>query len=115
MDVKRVLSHFDFHLSAIFITLRPNCDISMQILKKKINNGLFNVFFPLPNTCHFGTRLSPLSIIGENARSAHFLQLCRKNEYGHPIFYFMILISTVLPFNEKKIGINLCSVFWQFY
>ena len=28
-----------------------------------------------------------------------------------PIFYFMILIRTVLPFDEKKIGINLCSVF----
>ena len=24
MDVERVLSHSDFHLSAIFITLRPN-------------------------------------------------------------------------------------------
>ena len=32
-----------------------------------------------------------------------------------PIFYFMILIRTVLPFDEKKIGTNLCSVFWQFY
>ena len=27
-----------------------------------------------------------------------------------PIFYFMILIRTVLPFDEKKIGTNLCSV-----
>ena len=25
VDVKRVLSHFDFHLSAILITLHPNC------------------------------------------------------------------------------------------
>ena len=32
-----------------------------------------------------------------------------------PLFHFMILIRTVLPFIEKKIGINLCSVFWQFY
>ena len=32
-----------------------------------------------------------------------------------PIFYFMILIRTVLPFDEKKIGTNLCSVVWQFY
>ena len=31
------------------------------------------------------------------------------------IFYFMILIRTVLPLSEKKIGTNLCSVFWQFY
>ena len=29
VDVKRVQSPFDFHLSAIFITLRPICDISM--------------------------------------------------------------------------------------
>ena len=28
-SVKLVLTHFDFHLSAIFITLRPSCDISM--------------------------------------------------------------------------------------
>ena len=67
------------------------------------------------HTCRFETLPSPLSIIGENACGAHFLQLCRKNEYGDPIFYFMILKRTVLPFNEKKIGINLCSVFWQFY
>ena len=29
-----------------------------------------------------------------------------------PIFYLMILTRTVLPFNEKKNGINLCSVFF---
>ena len=32
-----------------------------------------------------------------------------------PIFYFMILKETVLPFDAKKIGTNLCLVFWQFY
>ena len=30
------------------------------------------------------------------------------------ILYFMILIRTVLPFDEKKIGTNLCSVFGNF-
>ena len=30
-----------------------------------------------------------------------------------PIFCFMILIQTVLPFDDKKIGTSLCSVFWQ--
>ena len=30
------------------------------------------------------------------------------------ILYFMILIRTVLPFDEKKIGTNLCSVFCNF-
>ena len=61
-------------------------------------------------------KLAPaLSKIGVNAFGAHFLQLNRKNEYGDLHFYFMILIRTVLPFNEKQIAINLCSGFWQFY
>ena len=29
VDVKLVLTHFDFHLNAFFITLCPKCDISM--------------------------------------------------------------------------------------
>ena len=29
VDVKAVLNHFKFHLSAISITLHPNCDMSM--------------------------------------------------------------------------------------
>ena len=70
---------------------------------------------PPPYTCHFETRPSPLSKLGGNAFGAHFLLLYRKNEYRAPHFYFMILVRKVLPFNEKKIGINLCSVFWQFY
>ena len=68
-------------------------------------------FFSLPHTCHFETRPNPLSKIGGNAFGAHFLLLYRKNEYVDPIFYFMILIRTVLPFNEKKFGIKLCKVF----
>ena len=48
----------------------------------------------------------------ENAFGAHSLQLYHKNEYGDPHFFFMILIRTVLPFDEKKIGTNLCSVFF---
>ena len=31
------------------------------------------------------------------------------------IFYFIILIATVLPSDEKKIGTDLCSVLCQFY
>ena len=55
--------------------------------------------------------------MGENAFGAPFLQLYRKNDEGDPILYFVILIRTVLPFNEDKIGINQCSVFFggQFY
>ena len=37
-----------------------------------------------------------------NAFGEHFLQLYRKNEYADPTFCFMILVRTVLPFNEKK-------------
>ena len=102
-----MLTHFDFHLNAFFITLCPKCDISI--------NGVFNTFFPLSRTFYFETRPSPLSKIGENAFGEHFLPLYRKNENGNRIFYFMILIRTVLPFDERKIGTNLCSVFWQFY
>ena len=29
VDVKLVLTHFDFHLNGLFITLCPKCDISM--------------------------------------------------------------------------------------
>ena len=32
VDVKVVLNHLKFHLSAISITLHPNCHISMEIL-----------------------------------------------------------------------------------
>ena len=32
VDVKLVLTHIAFHLSAVFVTLRRNCDISMSIL-----------------------------------------------------------------------------------
>ena len=66
---------------------------------------------------NFETRPSPLSKIGENAFGAPFLQLYRKNDEGDTILYFMILIRTVLPFNEDKIGINQRSVFFggQFY
>ena len=40
-----------------------------------------------------------------------FYSSAAKTSTGTPNFYFMFL----LPFNEKKIGIILCSVFWQFY
>ena len=38
--------------------------------------------------CHFETRPSPLSKIGENAFGAHFLQLYRKNKYGDSHYLF---------------------------
>ena len=82
---------------------------------KFCKNGFFITFFPLSHTCHFESRPSPLSNIGENACGAHFLQLYRKKEHGYDHFLFHDFNKTVLPFDEKKIGTNLCSVFWEFY
>ena len=67
------------------------------------------------HTCHFKTRPSPRSKIGGNAFGGTFCSSIAKTSAVTPIFYFMILIRTVLPFNAKKMGINLCSGFWQFY
>ena len=39
---------------------------------------------------------------GGNLFCEHFLQLYGKNECGDPYFYFMILVRTVLPLNEKR-------------
>ena len=55
---------------------------------KFCKNRFFNTFFSLSHTLYFETRPSPLSKIKENAFGAHFLQLCRKNEYGDPHFLF---------------------------
>ena len=78
MDVKLVLSHFDFHS---VLTVISRC--------KFWKNGFFNAFFPLSHTCHFEIRPSPLSKIGGNACGAHFLRmlLYRKNEYADPHFF----------------------------
>ena len=48
----------------------------------------FSTFFLLSHTCHFETRPSSLSKIGENAFGAHFLKFYRKNENGDPYFLF---------------------------
>ena len=45
-------------------------------------------FFSLSHACHFETRTSPLSKLGENAFGAQFLQFLCKNEYGDPHFLF---------------------------
>ena len=51
-----------------------------------------------------------------NAFGVHFLQLYRKNEYGDPHFLFHDFSKNSGSFQwEKKIGINLCSVFWKFF
>ena len=102
------ISHSDLHLSAIFVTLRPNCDISMQILKKT------DYFIPSsPFHIHAILKLAPvLSQLSEKMHVVRiFCSAAAKTSTVTPIFYFIISIRTVLPFNEKKTGRNLCSVF----
>ena len=66
---------------------------------------------------HSILKLAPvLSQISEKIHLVRtFCSSTAKTSTVTPIFYFMILIGTVLPFDAKKIGTNLCSVFWQFY
>ena len=82
---------------------------------KFCKNGFFNTFFPLSllsHTFYFENRPNPLSKIKENAFNLvrTFCRSIAKTSTVTPIFYFMILIRTVLPFGERKIGTNLCSV-----
>ena len=53
-----------------------------------VKTDFFKTFFLLSHTCHFETRPSPLSKIGENAFGTHFLKFYRKNEHGDPHFLF---------------------------
>ena len=70
-----------------------------------------------PFHVHSILKLAP--VLSQKSEKMHlvrpFCSSTAKTSTVTPIFYFMILIRTVLPFDEKKIGTNLCSVFWQFY
>ena len=70
-----------------------------------------------PIYIHSILKLAP--VLSQKSRKMHlvptFCSSTAKTRTVTPIFYFMILIRTVLPFDEKKIGTNVCSVFWQFY
>ena len=61
-------------------------------------------------------KLAP--VFAQKSKEMHsvrtFFSSTAKTSTVTPIFYFMILIRTVLPFIEKNIGINLCSFFWQY-
>ena len=111
VDVKLVLTHFDFNETLSL----SHCVLNELSRCKFCKNGFFNNFFPLSHTCHFETRPSPLSQIGENAFGTHFLQLYRKNEYGDSHFLFHDFNNDSPSFHEEKIGTNLSSVFWKFY
>ena len=72
----------------IYAPSLSHCVLTVISRCKFSKNGFFNSFFPLPHICHFETRPSPLSKIGQNAFSTHFLQLCGKKEYGDPHILF---------------------------
>ena len=70
-----------------------------------------------PFHIHSILKLAPvLSQIREKMHLVRtFCSSTAKTNALNPILYFMILMRTLLPFDEKKIGTNLCSVFWKFY
>ena len=107
-----MLTYFDVHLNTFFITLCPKC-IYLDVNSLKTD-------FLIPSSpfhIHSSLKLAPvLSQKLEKMRLVRtFCSSTAKTSTVTPIFYFMILIRTVLPFDEKKTGTNLCSVFWQFY
>ena len=77
---------FSWHLSFIFITLCTNCCLDV--------NSIISNF---PRKCRFETRPNPPSKFARNAGGAHYLQL-----YWWPLFFVIILIITVLPFNGNS-------------
>ena len=70
-----------------------------------------------PFHIHSILKLAP--VLSQKSEKMHlvstFSSSTAKTSSVTSIFYFMILIRTVLPFDEKKIGTNLWSVFWQLY
>ena len=95
MDVILVLTHFD----------SLHCVLTVISRCKSDKKAFFNAVFPLPHTCHFETRPSPLSKIGgkeEMHLVRTFASSIAKTSTVTPIFYMTILITTILPFNEKK-------------
>ena len=111
VDVKRVLTHFDFHLNAFLITLFPNVISQCKFCK----NGFFLV---LSSSFHIHAISKLAPVLSQKSEKMHLVRTSwssiAKMRTVTPIFYFMILIRTVLPFDEKKIGTNLCSVFGNF-
>ena len=69
-----------------------------------------------PYDIHLILKLAP--VLSQKSEKMHlvrtFCSSTAKTSTVTPIFYFMILIRTVLPFDEKKFGTNLCSVFGNF-
>ena len=72
----------------------------------------------LSSRFHIHAFLKLASVLSQKSEERHlkrtFCSSTAKTSRVNPIFYFVFLIRTVLPFNEKNC-LNLCSVFWQFH
>ena len=82
-------------------------------------NSVKTDFLKLSSPFHINSILKLAPVLSQNSEKMHlvrtFCSSTAKTSTVTPIFYFMILIRAVLPFDEKKIGTNLCSVLWQCY
>ena len=82
-------------------------------------NSVKTDFLILSSPFHMHSILTLAPVLSQKSEKMHlvltFCSSTAKTSTVTPIFYFLILIRTVLTFDEKKIGTNLCSVFWQFY
>ena len=71
----------------------------------------------LSSPFHIHATLKLVPVLSQKLEVIHlvrtFCSSTGKTSTVIPIFYFTILIGTNLPFNEKKNGINLCSVFFS--
>ena len=92
-------------------------DVTSEIAEDDWERGWDFLILFSPFRIHAVLKLAP--VLSQKSRKMHlvrtFCSSTAKTSTVTPIFYFMILIRTVLPFGEKKIGTNLRSVFWQFY
>ena len=78
-------------------------------------NSVKTDFLILSSPFHISSILKFAPVLSQKSEKMHLVRtFCSstvKTSTVTPIFYFMILIRTVLTFDEKKIGTNLCSVF----
>ena len=76
-------------------------------------NSVKTDFLILSSPFHIHSILKLAPVLSQNSEKMHLVRtFCcstAKTSTVTPIFYFMILIRTVLPFDEKKIGTNLFS------
>ena len=73
----------------------------------------------LSSPFHIHSILKLAPVLSQKSEKMHlvrtFCSSTAKTSTVTPIFYFMILIRTVLPFDEKKLAQIYVQFFWQFY